>query len=527
MKSSSIAGMKIKILQSETFKRITSNGLFILAFVLLFFYYGLNETLFYPPQSVHIWRQTNSLSLAHNYYQYNLPFFEPEMHNQFPDDGQSGKSVGEFPIIYFVVAQLWKIFGKHEWIFKLVQTGILFLGLFALFHAAKKILKNIFWAGFISLLVFTSPMVIYYGPNFLPDGPALAFVFMAWYFIVRFYENRKTSHLWIAAILFCLANLLKITSAISMVAFGGWVIWEQVFMKKEQRIFNFALKQFIPFILFIIPVISWYLYVDHYNQVHRGHFSFHGIWPIWNMTSEQYHRIIDILDKIYFKELFFPATQYLTLIIWIFLLANFKKLYPLSRFFIVVLPIGFVMQLVLWFQVLEGHDYYLINLLVVLVAVWVVFASWVEKYSFKVKRAVYFLAIVFFILNAVKCSKQAHNRYLGWMNDDFNNNLKSLLEIEPSFREWGIGKEDKVISINDYSINGSLYYMNRKGYTHFGSNLTDKNVIYQRIEQGAKYMVVTDTVILSEKYLEPFIQSELGSYKNVVVFDLQGINKPE
>ncbi len=137
--------------------RIIGNFIFIAVFIGLFFLYGLNETMFYPPQSLHIWRQTNSLSLTQNYYQYNLPFFQPEMHNQFCDQGYSGKAAGEFPIIYYAVAQLWKVFGKHEWIFKLVHLLILFFGLFLLFQTLSRIIDNRFWAGFLSLLV--SPLL--------------------------------------------------------------------------------------------------------------------------------------------------------------------------------------------------------------------------------------------------------------------------------------------------------------------------------------------------------------------------------
>ena len=505
--------------------RITGNVLFIALFLGLFFYFNLDETMFYPPQSVHIWRQTNSLSLTHNYYEHNVPFLQPEMHNQFCDQGTSGKAVGEFPVIYYLVAQLWKVFGKQEWIFKLVHLTILFLGLYALYLSLSKIIKNHLLAAFPGLLLFTSPMVVFYGPNFLPDVPALSFVFMAWYFVLRFLDRRRMVHLWVSAALFCLAMLLKITSAISFIALGGWILFELLFLKKENRHFNFSLKHFIPFLPVLLVVFVWYWYADHYNDLHGGHFSYHGIWPVWQMTSEQFHRIMDALDKIYFKELFLPFTQYITVGVWIYLVVIIKKLKPVFRFFILVLPAGFVIQNLLWFQVLEGHDYYVINLLVVMAAVWAVFLMQVNKLQPSYKLVASVLLFALLIWNAITCRERTLTRYEGWMNEMYHKNFKALMEIPPLLQEWGIRKNDKVISVPDFTINGSLYFMNMKGYTNFANDFTKAEAFYQRIEQGASYLIVNDSTLLKNEVIRPFITNKVGEYKNISVYDLREIEK--
>jgi len=514
--------MKENIFKSK----IAGNFFFIVAFVLLFFYYGLNETFFYPPQSVHIWRQTNSLSLTQNYYQYNYPLLKPEMHNQFPDDGHSGKSVGEFPVIYYVVAQLWKLFGKHEWIFKLLQISLLFLGLFSLFHVARRILNNTFWAAFISLLLFTSPMVIYYGPNFLPDVPALSFVFMSWFFISKFFDKKRLIHLWSAAMLFSLSILLKITCGTSFIALGGWLAYELIFLNEDKRIFNFKFRHILPFLIALIPVVAWYWYADYYNDIHNGHFSVLGIWPIWDAKKEQLNRIIDSLDQIYFKEFFLPYTQYLTLGIWIYLMICIKKLKPVFRFFIIVLAVGFLFQVLLWFQVLDAHDYYMINLLVVFVSVWGVFLYQISRENRLTQYIAYGLAFVFFTFNVVTCKHRAKERYVGWMNAPFENNYKTLLSIEPLFEELGITVDEKVISIPDPSINGTLYYLNRKGYTDFGNDFNNQETFYNRIDQGAKYLIVNDSTILNDNVMKPFIIKKIGESENIQIYDLRGITKP-
>ncbi len=518
--------MCVFMIKGHLNKKKWGTGVFIVAFVGLFFYYNLHESLFYPPQSVHIWRQTNCLSLAQNYYQYGLPLLKPEMHNQFPDNGYSGKSVGEFPIIYYTVAKLWQIFGEHEWIFKLLQNVILFIGLFALYRVLRKVVNNELYALLVSLLIFTSPTLIYFGPNFLPDVPSLSFVFIAWFFCIRFLRERKVANLWLASCMFCLAMLLKVTAAISFIAIGGWILFEILFLKEEEQIFKFRFKQILPFIISTLLVICWYFYANHYNKVHGGHFSFHGIWPIWDMDKAHFDRVIEALENVYFKELFLPLTQYLTVGIWLGLILKIRKLDHISKFLVIVLPIGFLLQLILWFQVLENHDYYMINLYVVFVAIWGIFMRQLAKHKLKWKYITYSVLIVFFTVNVVKCRKHVLDRYQGWMQNDFNR-MKALNDIEPYFEQWGIEKEAKVISMNDFSINSSLYYMNRKGYTNFGSDLTKAEAIYDRIRKGAKFMVVTDTTILSQYFLAPFIHEKLGSYQNVFVYDLRNINFQE
>ena len=88
-------------------------GLFLGGIIALFFIYGFHEILFLRPQSIHQWRQTDCLQIAHNYLTDSWNFFSPSIHNLFSDNETTGKTIGEFPLLYYIVAMLWKIFGVH------------------------------------------------------------------------------------------------------------------------------------------------------------------------------------------------------------------------------------------------------------------------------------------------------------------------------------------------------------------------------------------------------------------------------
>ena len=511
----------IKLKQIFANNIIWGRLIFVFVFIGMCWVYNLDETLFVRPQSIHMWRQTNGLSIALNYYEHDNPFLEPQLHLQFCDDGKSGKSAGEFPIIYYVVAKLWKIFGVHEWIFRLVHLVILFFGLFALFEICFYFLKNQFWSGFVSLLLFTSPMFVFYGINFLPDGPSLALMFIGWYFVLRFQMQRRTFWLWIAAFFFTFSLVMKITSAFSLIAFAGWIVFESIFIDKQKRIFNYKIRQLWPFVSIVVLSVAWYMYVEYYNNLHQGEFSYHGIWPIWRMTSQQFLEIKEAVVQVFFKEYMNPYIQYLTIFLWIWLVLRFRMNSLLHNWVLILLPLGALSVLLLWFQVLNAHDYYLIILLIVFAFVWLS-AFWVAKeYKWIKHPLITGLILIVFVYNVVTCEKQLSNRYKGWMNDSFVNHLEAVGELGPTLDQLHIGKNDRVISIPDPSLVITLYFMDRPGYTDFGTDFTQEEQFRKRINQGAKYMVVNDTTVLKQPMIKAFSNYFMGQYRNVKIFDLR------
>lgn len=495
--------------------------IFIILFAALCWYYSYNITFPQHPQSTHTWRQTNCLSITQMYYQYNLPFLQPEIHNQMCDGGLSGKTAGEFPIIYFVIAKIWQVFGKSELIYRLFQLLILFIGIFLLYKMLAPITGTPFRAGFVSMLVFTSPMFVFYGPNFLPDAPALAFTFIAWYFLYRFVVHRKYSLLWISSAFFFLAISLKITSATSLIAFGTWLIFETLFMKPEKRLFDFRIKHFIPFILSTLLVFGWYLYVNYYNGVHQGSYSTLGIWPLWKLSAERFRDILDAVKRIYLREYFSPPLQYVTILIWIFMLFNIRKVPPFARFLLILMPVSFISVIVLWFDVLDGHDYYLITQMQVLVIVWAIFFSFIKDKKHWNHPLVNVLILAVFALLANDGRMRHHERYKGWMNKGYKLEYEALTEIEPYFKKWNIVPEDRVICVPDPSINASLYYMNRKGNTNFGNEFSREEAFRKQIRQGAGYLVIIDTAMLKLPVIQKFATDFVGQYKNVKVYRLK------
>jgi len=127
--------------------------LLLLFLIVLSILYGYHKVIQRGPFSYHQWRQADCLAFTLNYYEDDLNFFTPSI--QWIGNDGHGRTISEFPILYYSVAQLWKLFGKQEIIFRLINILIVFSGLLYLFKLMKGKLNSNFWAFARVILLFT------------------------------------------------------------------------------------------------------------------------------------------------------------------------------------------------------------------------------------------------------------------------------------------------------------------------------------------------------------------------------------
>ncbi len=522
-----------------------ANNLFVVCYLLITIIYHYYSIFFLRPQSIHLWRQTDCLSIALNYYEHGMHFFSPEIHNQLADGGNSGFSAGEFPILYYFVALIWKIFGYSELTYRLIVAIISFCGFFALYKTLEGLLKDSFWGITISLLIFTSPILAYYSINFLTNIPALSFSLIGWFFFYKFYTFKKHTYLYISMLFFMLAALLKIPEAVNFMLVC-FIYFTDVFTKKIKNkgvvVFEKPLINLIPFLMFLVGVLSWYLYAKHYNDVHEGKYTFNDIWPIWRMTHQQIKNVYDFVTKIMMYQLFHNSFLYLCIALISCMILIFNKINKLYFSLMVLFFIGSCIYLILWFNALDAHDYYLINILIWPAFVLLTFVNFIKQnYNFLfVSKKIKILFSLLLILNVAYCSTNMKMRYwLGNNNTQFfatdfekgywwftNNNYitykEALCNIEPYSRSLNILSTDKVICMPDPSINISLYLIKQPGFTDYGNaNLIGEQRINYAKQHGAKYLYIIDNELLKQEYLKPYTTKKIGEFKNIQIFDLQ------
>jgi hypothetical protein len=487
-------------------------------------FYNYQEILFLRPQSIHQWRQCYGLSFTMNYYQDNNPLLQPALH--FLGRDATGKTAGEFPILYYLIAKLWKIFGYHEFIFRLLDLLIFLTGLVLLMKIFEDVLGDSFLAIAFSLLLFTTPVLVYYANNFVPNIPSLGFVFIAWYFFWLFYKSGKTVFLWISFTIFALAGLIKVTAIISPVSLAAIFFLETTGIskfRKERKIFKRPAIQWIPFVLAFGLIFSWYLYANYYNRQYNRDLLAVSILPVWNMPKEQLPMHLDGIKWQIEWSYFHKSLKWFLLIICAIIVAGFRKADKLLLFLTLFIFIGMTGFVLLFFVMLFQHDYYVIDLYVFLPVVFLTFLCMLKKHypAFFRSAIIKIIIISLLFVNAGFTKRRISERYspTSWMNENYMKNIKRFENIGPYIRSIGIGPQDKVLCLPDPSPVITLYFMNQKGWTNYSTDL-DSTRIKWKINAGADFMIIYMDSLYNNPEVKPFLKNKIGEINDISFYDI-------
>lgn len=525
-------------MMGHQFSRLQINLIYGALFLIISWFYGAFETMDRGPYSRHQWRQADCLSITQHYYQNDLPFLEPEIH--WRGVGQSGKTISEFPIIYYSVAKIWQVTGKHYWIYRGISFLIMAIGLFYLKKLAQRFLKDDFWAIFVPLLLFSSPILAYYSNNFMMNSNAFALALIGAYHFYRHRTEKSYKHLIYACLLFLFAGLLKITALLLFFGLGAIFLYEMLW---KERSLKQRWKELLPYVATLVLILMWYSYAGSYNANNMSMVFLQGLLPIWDLDWNDIYSNWKLLNSD-LKPAYFnvPALSLLG-IIFIGLIINFKKA---NRYFLalsILISIGIFGYILLFFQVFNVHEYYLTNLLIFIPLISFLFLDYLKNNyetifrsrALKITASIALLCLIYSaaVQTAVKYDigkKWAKNsfildkkttEYWEWYHWDYGNTLKELETIEPVFEKAGVKLEDRVVSMPDGSINISLYLMNRNGYNDYGGReYSGAQRIEKAKEWGAKFLVISNINLLEEEYLQPYLQNKVGGTEHVSIFKL-------
>lgn len=462
------------------------NVYFILLILILSFTYNYHEILFKRPCSSHTWRQTDGASFALTYYQKDVSLLEPRLHNLL---GNDGKTVGEFPIIYYLVGKLYKVFGYKEFLFRAVNTLLFFLGLFSLFKLSYSLLKNTFFALVITALGFSSPVVNFYANNFLPDVPALALSYIATYCFYLFYTKNKKKYFFITLLTITLAGLIKVTALIPLcVLIGVWLI-DLLFIKKEQKLFNgktiwLVFFSIVPFVVFGL----WVLYSKHYQSVNGNDYFLLAIKPFWSVDTETKKFIFDRLTQNWgwFPEFYWNVTIYLSLILFVFLLVS-KKVKIHIKLALAFYFMGVLSFMALYFAQFAHHDYYAVNLMPFFMVNFLMFLYVFKDAFWLNKKWFWGLTVLFVFFNVQHNDRRMHYRY----ENPYAMAVEPFYYINQDYLDGlGITQDKKILYYGEESYCAAFYLINRYGWSRAYSSFSTEEDMLRYKQKGASYLFV-------------------------------------
>lgn len=498
----------------------------LLVFVSIYFDYpAMYDNL---PMSAHQWRQSDGASMALNYYQNGMDFFKPQFHHLLSGNGYC---VSEFPGLYYLVAVLYHWFGQEEGIFRLLSFMIFAFGLLGLSKVILKTTSDELLSYAIPLLLMASPIIAFYAFNFIPNTPALGFVFIGWYFFHRYYERQKIGSLYWSAFFFMLAGLLKVTALLTFVPILGAWFFELIGLLKfkgKQRLFRNRWTAILPLLLTIGGVVAWYFYAVEYNKTHATNYFLMGDRGIWSKPNSELEYTYKRITEFWLPHYAHYTVHAIAVLSLLFITFTPKR-HPRFMYFLTLLSsLGALMFMTIWYYAFTDHDYYMIDIITIPVLAMLTIGIYLKNHKKFILRSWYFkIAIVALVVfNLVKAKDNLQMRHIqdGPYMVHFNPVYYDVDGLRAFLEENNVKRTDRVISIPDRSPNSTLYYLNRPGWTELFNYPFSAKKVKTYAGYGAKYLIINDPSYLEKPELKAAFVKPIANYKRqVFIFDIQNL----
>lgn len=457
--------------------------------------------------SMHVWRQAETQSTIINFYEEDMNIFNPRRNDRGNGEGFHRM---EFPLMQWLVACTYKIFGNHLVISRIFMFIFGLFSVFGLYKLLKILFNNEFLAVAGAWAFNFSPGFYYYTINPMPDNFALCCAI--WGITIFFYWSKsgRPFALPLSGLLLSIAALCKLPFILYFVVPLTYFLIQI----KEEKSWKSPLIKAGEVLIFSILPLAWYISVIPQWQ---GNGIVQGILdskvPASKVFGNFWHHLtITLTESLlnYGSVLFFLCGFY-------FIRKNkaFKdRLFPLFASWGAVLILYFLFELNM---IGKSHDYYLfpfLPLLFILVAYGAY--NLYKSHSILIK---YFVGILLLILPLTAYLRMANRWDPG--NPGFN---KDLLQYKNELRE-AVPKNSLCIAGNDISHYIFFYYIDKKGWGFDHNNLTGEK-LHNMIEDGAKYLYSDSRQIDDNQQIAPFLDKLIMEKGSIRIYSLKEGWKP-
>ena len=504
--------LTIKDLKIEPVFEKYRHYLFVFLLLAVFAALDYQTILFLPPQGFHFIRQTDCLSFVSNYYKNGYNFFEPHVYNL---QSTNGKAACEFPILYFITAILYRLFGEHEFFLRLITVIIVSIGFFYLFRLLYEFLKDLTTAVTFCFLFLSSTVLLYNANNFLPDASALGLTLTGWYFFFTFFKNRKSKRsLFLSFLLFLLASLLKVTFFINPVTALLSVI---VIVVSNRVDLKSACKQLVfPlmfFLMCLMPVVLWNLFVVHYNKFNHDYYFLVGPCPVWSLDSNEKSIVWNYILNYWYPSYYYQSAAHVLLLIifaGLFFIKSQIRVILIPTF---ILAIGSICYFLLFFAQFRDHDYYFIALIPAIILLTVnSFVALKNKFpGFLNLKITKFLLVILCCFSLHHAREKLYQRY-HYPNDRFAAIGLRLAGTGHYLDSIGVPENAKFVIITDQTPNGGLYFIRRPGWNIRDTSVSGKMELENYIGRGADYILFTSKNHITNSFQGIKVGEEKGNF---------------
>jgi len=447
---------------------------------------------------VHTWRQTQTQTVILNFANQDFNILNPHINDLTHNNGLYRM---EFPLMQWLIAIFYKVFGNHLIITRVFVFCVTFFSVFGMYKLANILTSNKLLAYVLAWLFLFSPIIYYYSVNPIPDNMALCFVIWSAYFWFKYLKQHTTS----SFIFSCIFLAFSVALKLPFIVFGGMYL--SMFLSKKPNKSIQIKYLFIPFLI-CLPSLIWYLWVI-------GSWNGNGVVA---GVFENPMNINQFFDYVQFN-LFSTVPE---------LLVNYATLpFFLIGFFLVIksfdfksqihtsfLAVSFLASCYFFYEInmiTRVHDYYLFPFLPLLFVIILVSLKYVFDSKKRWLNYVLFLTILCCPITAYLRCNTRWNLYDPGTTKEYviyKTNIQSKLPLEA-----------KIIIDNEKSNCINLYYLNRKGWGFPKGTLIEKH-LKDKIKLGATH-IAFDYEIDKNYFLNTYLDSIIIDLKPLKIYKLK------
>ena len=462
-----------------------TNIAFVVTFALVVLTTKMYQLWNFAPQSTHQWRQTDSAGMMLVYTQNGLNFFSPGIMNSMNGDYHT---VAEFPIFYYLAAVCCNVFGYSEFWLRAIHLLVLAFGLYYFFRWLVQLTASVPLAAALILVVSSSPVLIYYGFNMLPDPAGLGLAIAA-ISLIGLHQQKALSRSERVLLGCCiaLAGMIKLPFVLVPVGYFLFTLWKsssQAVLLKRSVLIGIAFAGL------------WLLVAKGYNYLHHSDYFLARLMPIWKCDAEDITNIFLRIKNGWLLDYFSPAVWLLFLVSLLGLIWQFRTMVLSLRFLWIFAATTALVVFLCWFIQFEHHDYYWILIYPFFMLTFALGTLAVQQ------RFPSSNLIMILVLLVVAASQLLHANQVIWSRYDLTSPfqidcLPRVYHHRAEIQNWlssnQVTTEEKVLNISDGMTNGSLYFLQRHGWNQFNfkvhhQKLDSTGVAYFK-EIGAKYLI--------------------------------------
>ena len=242
------------------------------------------------------WRQCITASIARNFYYNEMNIFYPQVLYGGNTEGYVGGT--EFNLYPFVVAILYKFFGFHEFLGRLVSITAFCGSAYFLYKLTRKYTGSA--PALITLLFYTfNPYIFFYSRSFQPESAMLFFSVTMLYFFSEWIEKES----WWRFALMTLCATLAFLTKLPTICLGLPLLY--LCLKKYRLNFITQWKLWLFAVLSLLLTFLWYRHSNYIKTIDGG-LAMNSLSFRYYVLNGTLHHIFDpsFYKKVFYSEVF-------------------------------------------------------------------------------------------------------------------------------------------------------------------------------------------------------------------------------